>query len=143
MYSRFYAPGLPRAVWLHNQDIQPQLDLMTLAVGAAGIATYMPPGGLSGGPYATLRGRPMVVTEFNATLGTQGDLILADMSQILSISKGGVAQAVSMHVQFLTDQQAVRFTMRLNATPWETAPITPYKGTGNTQSNFVTLDTRA
>jgi HK97 family phage major capsid protein len=143
MYARFYAPGLPSAVWLHNQDIAPQLNTMTLGIGAAGVPVYLPPGGASVAPYGTLKGRPMLPTEFNATLGTQGDLILADMKQILSISKGGVAQAVSMHVQFLTEQTALRFTMRLNAGPWESSVITPYKGGSNTQSNFVTLDARS
>lgn len=142
MYSRFYAPNLGSATWFHNQDIAPQLYLMTLPIGAGGVVTYMPPGGLSGSPYATLMGRPMQPTEFNATLGTQGDITLADMGQILSISKGGVVQAVSMHVEFLTDQMALRFVMRLNARPWDIAPITPYKGS-NTQSCFLTLDTRS
>lgn len=143
MYSRFYAPNMGSSLWLHNQDIFPQLATMSLGLGAAGVATYLPPGGLSGSPYATLMGRPMQPTEFNATLGTQGDLVLADLGQTLSISKGGIAQAVSMHVQFLTDQLALRFVMRLNAGPWESAPITPYKGASNTQSNFVALDTRS
>jgi HK97 family phage major capsid protein len=143
MYSRFYAPNLPRASWFHNQDIGPQLDLMTLGIGAAGIAVYMPPNGLADAPFGTLRGRPLQPTEFNATLGTQGDIVLADLGQVLSISKGGVAQAVSMHVEFLTDQLALRFVMRLAAQPWENAPITPYKGTANTQSSFVALDTRS
>lgn len=143
MWSRRYGPNTSRMVWLHNQDIDPQLHLMTIGVGTGGQVVYMPPGGLSSAPYATLMGRPMVQTEFNPTLGDQGDIILADMSQILSISKGGIQQAVSIHVEFLTDQTAVRFVMRLGATPWETAPVTPYKGTANTQSNFVTLDARA
>lgn len=142
MYSRFYAPSLSNSFWLHNQDICPQLDLLTLGIGAAGISMYTPPGGLSGAPYGTLRGRPMQPSEFAATIGTQGDLNLVDFGQILSISKGGIAQAVSMHLEFLTDQMALRFTMRLNARPWDIAPITPYKGS-NTQSTFVTLDTRA
>lgn len=143
MYARFYAPNLGGAVWYHNQDITPELNTMTLGVGTGGVPTYLPPGGLSSAPYGTLKGRALEPTEFNATLGTQGDLILADLGQMLSISKGGVAQAVSMHVQFLADQLALRFIMRLNAGPWESAPITPYKGTANTQSSFVTLDTRA
>lgn len=143
MQARFFAPNYGNAVWLHNQDVGPQLNLMTLGIGAAGVAVYMPPGGLSSSPYGTMLGRPMQTTEFNATLGTQGDVILADLGQILSISKGGVAQAVSMHIQFLTDQLALRFVMRLNAGPWESAPLTPYKGGSNTQSSFVTLDTRS
>lgn len=143
MYSRFYAGNLGNAIWLHNQDIGPELDTMSIGVGTGGMVTYMPPGGLSASPYATLRGRPMIPTEFNATLGTQGDILLADLSQILSISKGSIEQAVSIHVAFLTDQTALRFKMRLNARPWETAPITPFKGAANTQSSFVALDTRA
>lgn len=142
MYSRFYAPNLPNARWYHNQDIGPQLDLMTLGIGAAGVAVYLPPNGLSDAPYGLLRGKPLNPTEFNSTLGTQGDVVLADLGQMLSISKGGINQAVSMHLEFLTDQMALRFTMRMNARPWENAPITPYKGS-NTQSSFVTLDTRS
>ena len=142
MYARFYAPNVGGLRWYHNQDVLPQLNTMTLGIGAAGVPTYLPPGGLSQAPYGTLVGRPLVPTEFNATLGTQGDVIAADLGQMLSISKGGVAQAVSMHVQFLTDQVALRLIMRLNAGPWESAPITPFKGTA-TQSSFVTLDTRA
>ena len=142
MNSRFFAPNNGNSVWLQNQDIDPQLHLMTLGIGSSGIATYMPPGGLSSAPYATLMGRPLLPTEFNATLGTQGDLIKADLGQILSISKGGLMSAASIHVEFLTDQLVLRFVMRLNAQPWESSAITPYKGS-NTQSNFVTLDTRA
>lgn len=141
MYSRFYAPNLPGAAFYHNQDVQPELDTMTIGVGTGGQVTYMPPGGLSGARYATLRGLPALPTEFNSTIGDQGDIVLADFGQMLSISKGGIAQAVSMHLEFLTDQLALRFTMRLNASPWESAPITPYKGS-NTQSSFVTLDAR-
>ncbi|MSR60301.1 MAG: phage major capsid protein [Planctomycetaceae bacterium] len=143
MFARFYAPNLSGALWLRNQDVFPQLGTMSLGIGAAGVTVYMPPGGVSGAPYDTLMGRQTMTTEFNPTLGTQGDLILADLGQILSISKGGVAQAMSMHVQFLTDQLALRFVLRLNAGPWESSPITPYKGTANTQSSFVTLDARA
>ena len=143
MDARFFAPNNGSSVWLKNQDIGPQLHLMSLGIGAAGQVVYMPPGGLSASPYATIQGRPAMDTEFNATLGTQGDLIKADLGQILSISKGGIMSAASIHVEFLTDQLALRFIMRLNARPWESAPITPYKGTANTQSNFVVLDTRA
>lgn len=142
MYARFFAPNISRMVWTHNQDIRPQLDLMTLTIGTGGAAVYLPPGGMADAPHGMLRGRPLLPTEFNATLGTQGDLIAADFGQILSISKGGIMQAASIHVEFLTDQLALRFIMRLNAQPWESAPITPYKGTANTQSNFVVLDTR-
>jgi HK97 family phage major capsid protein len=142
MYARFYAPNIGGLVWYHNQDILPQLNTMTLGIGAAGVPTYLPPGGLSVAPYGTLVGRPIEPVEFAATLGTTGDLIAADLGQMLSISKGGVSQAVSMHVEFLTDQMCLRFILRVNAGPWESAALTPFKGTA-TQSSFVVLDTRA
>ena len=142
MYARFFQPNLGGASWYHNQDCGPQLQLMSVAVGTAGQLAFMPPGGLSQSPYGSINGRPMEPIEFASTVGTVGDITLADLGQILSISKGGIAQAVSMHVEFLTDQLAMRFTMRMNATPWENSPITPYKGT-NTQASFVNLATRS
>lgn len=143
MYSRFFAPNLGNAIWYHNQDIRPQLDMMTLGVGTGGVPTFLPPGGLSQAPYGMLKGRPLEPIEFAPTLGDQGDLTLADLKQLLSITKGGIAQAVSTHIEFLTGQTAIRLTMRLNIGPWENAPLTPYKGPANTQSSFVTLDDRA
>ena len=140
--ARFFAGFRPNAKWYINQDTLPQLRTMTLGIGAAGVTTYMPPGGLSVAPYGTLDGSDVEPIEFAATLGTQGDITLADLGQVLSISKGGIAQATSMHVEFLTDQLALRFTMRMNAAPWENSPTTPLKGT-NTQSSFVTVATRS
>ncbi len=142
MWSRMYAPSRANAVWYINQDIEPQLFSLNQAIGTGGFPVYLPPGGLSGAPYATLMGRPVIATEFNATLGDQGDIILADLGQYVTISKGGIAQAQSMHVEFLTDQTALRFIMRVDGQTWENSPITPYKGTA-TQSSFVTLDARA
>jgi len=140
MWARRLAGG--DYIWLTNQDTHPQLSALSRGVGAAGELVYNPPGGVSGTPYATLKGAPILETEFNATLGTVGDLVLADLSQYITISKGGVVQAVSMHVAFLTDQMALRFTMRVDGRPAWHAPITPYKGS-NTQSPFVALATRA
>lgn len=140
--NRFFAPHFGNANWYINQDCMQQLMQLTLATGTySGQLVYTPPTGLSESPYGALGGRPLKPIEFAGTLGSQGDITLADLSQVLSISKGGIAQAVSMHVEFLTDQLALRFTMRMNATPWENSPITPYKGT-NTQSSFVCLAAR-
>ena len=143
MWARLYAPARTNAVWLINQDTEPELHKMSLGVSTAGgQLVYMPPGGLSGAPYATLMGRPVIPTEFNATLGEQGDILLANLGDYVTVSKGGVSQTASIHVEFLTDQLAVRFIMRVDGAPWADSPITPYKGTA-TQSSFVTLDERA
>ncbi|MCA9013870.1 MAG: phage major capsid protein [Planctomycetaceae bacterium] len=143
MWSRMRASSRKSAAWFINQDTEPQLHQMSLGVSTAGgQLVYMPPTGLAGASYATLMGRPVIPTEFNETLGTEGDILLASLDDYITISKGGIEQAESMHVEFLTDQLALRFIMRIDGKPWETQPLTPFKGTA-TQSSFVTLATRA
>lgn len=143
MWSRLRASARGNAAWFINQDTEPQLHQMSLGVSTAGgQLVYMPPTGLSGSPYATLMGRPVIPTEFNPTLGTEGDIILADLNDYLTISKGGIEQAESMHVEFLTDQTALRFIMRVDGRTWDENPTTPYQGTA-TQSSFITLATRS
>jgi HK97 family phage major capsid protein len=142
MWKRLHAASRGNAVWLINQDTERQLHLMNVAIGTSGQLVYMPPGGLSQAMYATLYGRPVVPTEFNPTLGTQGDVILADMSQYVTATKGAIKPAMSMHVEFLTDQMVYRFTFRIDGKPWWNSALTPFKGSA-TQSPFVVLDTRA
>jgi len=140
MWARRYAAA-DGYTWFHNQDCGPQLDSLSQSIGTAGIALYRPSNGLAGVAPQMLKTAPRVETEFNATCGTVGDLVLADFSQILSIAKGGVSQMASTHVEFLTDQTALKFTMRLDARPWDDTAMTPYKGSA-TQSSFVCLETR-
>lgn len=141
MWSRLWAKSMPNAVWYINQDCYPQLNAMSLVVGTGGVPVYLPPGGLSAAPFGTLMGRPVQPIEFCETLGTEGDIILGDLSQYMMIDKS-VAAATSIHVAFLTGEQAFRFIYRVDGQPVDNKPITPYKGTA-TQSPFVTLATRA
>ena len=134
--------GQGNYVWFVNQDVTPYLYTMTLGIGAAGVATYMPPGGLSGKPYATLMGAPVIETEFNSTVGTTGDIILADLSQYVTISKGGQEMQNSMHLYFDSDQQAFRISFRVDGKPWWVSALTPFQGTAK-QSPFVILETRS
>lgn len=141
MWARRYAASNGYA-WYKNQDTDPQLSQLSQAVGTGGSLLYRPPGGMADTPYASLKGAPCIDTEFNATLGTVGDIVLADLAQVVAITKGSIEQAESMHVQFLTDQMALRFTFRCDWAPWETTPVTPYKGS-NTQASFLSLATRS
>lgn len=142
MWARLWSRSRANAVWFINQDVLPQLHQLQLPVGTGGALVYMPPGGLSSSPYGSLYGRPVVDTEFNQTLGTVGDIVLADWSQYKLANMGGVRAASSMHVQFLTDQMAFRFTVEYDGqATWEAA-LTPANGT-NTQSPFIALATRS
>ncbi|GAB6172971.1 hypothetical protein JCM15765_24490 [Paradesulfitobacterium aromaticivorans] len=142
MWSRCWGRSRQNAAWYINQDIEPQLFTMSLAVGAGGVPVYMPASGVSGSPYSTLFGRPVIPLEQCETLGTLGDIILADFSQYLLIDKGGINAASSIHVRFLYDENVFRFIYRVDGQPVWNAPLQPFKGS-NTLSPFVALANRA
>ncbi|MGD5399570.1 phage major capsid protein, partial [Xanthomonas citri pv. citri] len=83
MYARMYAPWRRNAIWLINQDLEPQLGRMafqaagatSLLPGTNPVPAYLPPGGLSNSPYATLKGRPVVPIEACSAIGDLGDII--------------------------------------------------------------------
>lgn len=142
MWSRLWVRSRQNAVWFINQDVEPQLTLMNVAVSTAGgQLVYMPPGGLSAAPYGTLFGRPVIPVEYCESVGTEGDVILADFSQYALADKGGAQQMSSIHVAFTTDETAFRIMYRVDGQPLWHSPLTPYKGS-NTKSPFVTLATR-
>ena len=143
MWARMHPRSKGNATWFINTDVTPQLYQLSLSVGTGGLPMYMAPGSLPNAPSGALLGRPVVETEFSATLGTVGDILLADMSQYVMIDRD-VQAASSIHVQFLTDQVAYRFVYRCDGQPKIAAPLTPYKGaSGATLSPFVALATRA
>lgn len=142
MWARMWAPCRQNAVWLIHQDVEPQLQTMTIGTGGTQLVAYMPPGGLSANPYATMLGRPVVPVEWCATLGTVGDIILADLRHYVTATRGMMESAMSIHLRFDYDESVFRFIFRIDGQPWWTAPLTPFKGT-NTQSCFVALATRA
>jgi len=145
MYSRIFAQSRQNAVWLINQNVEPQLFQMSLAVGTGGVPVYMPAGGLSGQPYGTLFGRPVIPIEQAATLGTVGDIIFADLTNgYILAEKGGIQQDMSIHVQFLYDESVFRFVLRCDGQTVRSTPLTPYKGGSSyTQSHFIALATRS
>lgn len=130
-------------VWIYNQDIEEQLGKLAMATGSSsGQLVYQGPTGLAGAPYGTLKGRPMIPSEHCSTLGTEGDLILVNFKQYLSINKGQVNQLASPHVQFLRDLLCVKFTFRVNGRPAYDTPVRTEQS-ALTRSAFITLETRA
>lgn len=142
MYARMWARSIPKAEWFINQDCWPQLFQLAHVVGTGGVPVFVPAGGLSGAPFGTLLGRPIMPIEQCETVGTVGDILFADWQEYLTIEKGGIDAQSSIHVQFLTDETVFRFILRMDGQPKRNAALTPYKGT-STQSSFVTLATRA
>jgi len=142
MWSRLYPAGQSKSIFIANNECFPQLAGMAMAVGAGGGPVWMPAGGISGSPYQTLMGRPLILSEKMQALSTQGDIGLADFSQYLIGEKaGGIQVATSMHVYFVYDEMAFRFVLRYDGQPWWLAPLTPRRGAA-TLSPFVVLAVR-
>lgn len=140
MWARLPARSKANAVWLINVDCEPQLDELAQAVGTGVLAprfvNYGPDGVL------TIKGRPVIPTEYNATVGTVGDIVLIDLKKYRLIRKGGVEQASSIHVRFAAGEQTFRAFYRCDGQMMPRAAITPFKGTA-TLSPVITLATRS
>lgn len=143
MYSRLLDSSDANAIWLINRDILPQLFTMSLSVGTGGVPVFLPANGAADRPYMTLMGKRLLPIEHCETLGTVGDIVLADFNEYMLIEKGGIQAATSIHVQFIYDEMTFRWTYRVDGQPFRKSPLTPYKGTANTRSPFITLATRA
>ncbi len=141
MWARHIQVNPGRCCWLINKNITPELLELTIAVGTGGAPIYLPANSAAGRPFNSLLGLPVVPIEQCQTLGTTGDILLADLSQYLLITKDMRAD-VSMHVRFLWDEATYRFVFRCNGQPVLDSAIVPYKGADDL-SHFVKLQTRS
>jgi HK97 family phage major capsid protein len=141
MVARFYGSN---GVWLCNKNCLPSLASLSLSVGVGGIPVWLPANGISGQLSSTLFGMPVIFNEHMSTLGTVGDIALCDFSQYWVGRRAGtqeVKYAESMHVMFLYDQQAMKFSTRLDGQVSWPAAMTP--ANGDSMSPFVVLETRS
>jgi len=140
MWVRMPARLRGGAVWLYNQDVEPQLDELTIPAGLGAVeprfVTYGPDGVLR------IKGRPALACEQCETLGTVGDLMLVNLGEYALITKGGIDAQQSIHVRFIYGERTFRWITRINGAPKWKSSITPYKGS-NAQSPYVALATRA
>ena len=146
MFARLHPPSANSAIWMANMTCFPQLAQLNLAVGTGGSVAWLPDGGISGKPYNTLMGMPLILTEHCQALGTVGDIILCDWSQYLIGGKpgAGIQTASSMHFYFNADKMAYRFVLGYDGQPWWRTTLQPkHGGAGATMSPFIALDTRA
>ncbi len=141
MYSRMYSRWRSGAIWLINQDIEPQLGSLNHPGDSSPV--FMPPGGLSQAPFGTIFGKPIVPTEACQTLGDVGDIIFVNLKQYMSVRKtSGIRAETSIHLWFDQDITAFRFILRVAGEPWWNSVIVRANGT-NTLSAYVTLAARA
>lgn len=147
MWGRLWGKSKKNAVWLVNQDVTQALMTLQLQDSYAGSPTFgvpvfLPGGAVKDAPWGTIFGRPVIECESCQTLGTEGDIILADLSEYILAVKGPLQVDTSIHVRFVYDESAIRFVYRADGQPAWNAALTPFKGS-NTVSPFITLQTRS
>lgn len=136
--SQMKARAVGNAQFYANRDTIPQLDALFKTTGDNDSKIFKQTSINSG----ILDGVPIDFIEQAETLGDKGDIILADFAAYVTIMKGGIKKAESMHLKFDYGQKAIRWTLRFDGQPrWKSA-LTPYKGS-NTTSPFITLAERA
>lgn len=144
MMERLPTRSRRNAVWLVNDSgIETQLYSVTLP-GAAGYPIYLPPGQTNtpgNAMYGTLLGRPVIPVEYLPVTGQPGDIMLVDLSEYLTIDKGGIQTAQSMHVRFIYDEMTFRLVYRVDGKPAWRQPVTTANG-GLAKSPFVALAAR-
>ena len=138
MFARTHTASVGNSVWVANPTCIPQLLGLSVDVGTGG--SFIPAMIESGGQFTMLT-RPVLFTEKLPTLGTVGDIILADFSQYTVGLRRGFVIDRSSHVGFRTDETGWRLILRADGQGrWKSA-FTPKNG--DSQSWCVALATRS
>ena len=146
------------AIWLVNRDAVPQVNAIA-ASGASGTIPVML-ATRDGFPTMAVPG-PMVLqgvairrVEQCSTLGTVGDLVLANMSgYALAYRARGdgsgtadgspdIQKDMSMHLEFDKARTAFRYIIAVDGQTWLQSAITPEQGS-STLSHFIVVETRS
>ena len=123
-------------VWIAHQSTMPQILGLN---GPAGNASYVWIGNGRDQMPTTLMGYPIYFVENAMPLGTQGDIVLADLSKYVIGDRQMVTIDASKEYRFRYDITSWRAVHRVDGRPWLSAPITYRDGT-TTVSPFVILD---
>jgi len=141
MMSRMYAGSFKNSVWVCHQTAIPQLLSLSLSVGLGGNA--IPVMTESNGEFRILT-RPVVFTEKVETLGSKGDIMLADFSQYVVGLRSEMRFDTSIHAgtAFATDMMLARLIERHDGQPLWNEALTLADGTTEV-SPFVVLGERS
>jgi HK97 family phage major capsid protein len=138
MYTAHIAPE--NAAWFVTPKGAGQLLKMTMPGNQIPAATSLLTG-YSAKPLPSIYTLPIVQMRACSKLGQVGDIVLADFSKYMTISKDMQA-AVSIHLFFDAATSAFRFRMRLDGKTMWSKPITDPNDKTFQQSHFVALAAR-
>lgn len=136
-----YFAGGENSFWGAGRDVVEQLGLMSMPVGTGGIPVYLPANGIVGQRNGALFGNPVLKSELCKLLGQQGDIFLVDPSEYYWIDQGDMEMQTSIHVRFLFDENAYKFTYYYDGRPTWYAKLK--EESGLEVSPYVVLQKRA
>jgi HK97 family phage prohead protease/HK97 family phage major capsid protein len=127
--------------WGHPSVI-PEVSALTTTVGTGGSVNPLWHWRQGGERHNKLCGLDFIISDRCSPLGTEGDIILADLRSVI-ITYKPAKKATSAHVgaHFLADEELFRLTMRMNIQNILSRPIAPAQGS-DTLSTVITLETR-
>lgn len=129
--------------WLMCPDTYAKLLCLSKAVGSAGgQLVFLPGGNLSGQPFGTLLGMPILINKFAPPMGCEGDIALVNLSKYVTVSKGTINEFASPHVHFYSGKNCLRFSMRTGGGPCENKPTRWEKCGDKLRSDIILLGDR-
>jgi HK97 family phage major capsid protein len=137
--SNMKAQAMGNGEFYGNRDLIPELDDLYRTFDGDNVKPLFKQTSMTTG---ILDGIPITFVEQAETLGSLGDLVLADWSQYVILRKGGIKEMESLHFKFDLGLKAIKWTMRIDGMSRVKEPLTPYKGTNKT-SPFIGLAPRA
>lgn len=137
MMAKIYAGSFQRSIWVCHQTTIPQLLQLSIPVGTGG--SHYSVLKESNGGFSMLT-RPVIFTEKTETVGSQGDILLADFSQYIIALRDGLRMDYSPHVHFETDETLGRLIERHDGQPLWNKALTLEDG--SKVSPFVVLKAR-
>lgn len=132
MYARIKFGG--NLVWIASQTTLPQL----LAIADAGSNAIFIMNAANSVP-ATLYGIPVMFNDRSPALGSEGDLILADLSYYMIKDGSGPFVDASPHVYFTSNKTVIKAFWNVDGNSWLSSPLPLEGSTSNTVSPFVVL----
>ncbi|NUS79158.1 MAG: phage major capsid protein [Streptomyces sp.] len=137
MYAQMLPSSLNNAVWICSPDALPQILQMSLTVGDGGNSVFVVN---ASGPFPmTIFGRPLIITEKAAALGTRGDIAFVDLSYYLVGDRQTMTADSSTDYAFGSDKTTFRIIQRVDGRPWLQSAITPANGSSKKLSPFIEL----
>lgn len=113
MYASCKRPG--RSVFVMSRSAYAAVQGLE---DSAGNRLFQGPNGIGDAVFGTLKGLPIMVSDFCNVVGQSGDVVLGDFSKYKIAAKGGLSILSSEHVKFLEDETVFKFRHRLGGLPF-------------------------